>query len=218
MPPAIPPKGQSGQEDPDTTTRLGGWLFRHRTSIPLPIVLALLLIPPPRSSASLSTPLMLAGVLVAAAGELLRFVGVHHIGVISRTRSERLGPLDRHRAVLARPQPAVSRQHPALARLRDQRAAALARADRGRPARAGIPRDRAVGRAAARVADGRTVSRLQDARAALDSRIRRRPRPCDHRRPASPRRSRGRRRSTANAERSSRSSRATCCSGSKNRL
>jgi len=93
MPPAIPPKGQSGQEDPDTTTRFGGWLFRHRTSIPLPIVLALVIIPPPRSSASLSTPLMLAGVLVAAAGELLRFAGVHHIGVISRTRSERLGPL-----------------------------------------------------------------------------------------------------------------------------
>ncbi len=31
--------------------------------------------------------------LVVAIGELLRLWGVHHIGVISRTRSDRLGPL-----------------------------------------------------------------------------------------------------------------------------
>ena len=35
----------------------------------------------------------MAGVLVVALGELLRLWGVHHIGVISRTRSDRLGPL-----------------------------------------------------------------------------------------------------------------------------
>ena len=35
----------------------------------------------------------MAGVLVVAAGELLRFWAVHHIGAISRTRSDRLGPL-----------------------------------------------------------------------------------------------------------------------------
>jgi protein-S-isoprenylcysteine O-methyltransferase Ste14 len=34
-----------------------------------------------------------AGVLLVGAGELLRLWAVHHIGVISRTRSDRLGPL-----------------------------------------------------------------------------------------------------------------------------
>ena len=27
---------------PDTTTQIGGWLFRHRTSLPLPVALAIL--------------------------------------------------------------------------------------------------------------------------------------------------------------------------------
>ena len=34
-----------------------------------------------------------AGVAITIAGELIRLWGVHHIGAISRTRSERLGPL-----------------------------------------------------------------------------------------------------------------------------
>jgi len=76
---------------PDTTTRLGGWLFRHRTALPLPVALAILtlrtgLAPP-------SIGLTLGGVAITAAGELLRLWGVHHIGAISRTRSDRLGPL-----------------------------------------------------------------------------------------------------------------------------
>jgi protein-S-isoprenylcysteine O-methyltransferase Ste14 len=75
----------------DTTTRLGGWLFRHRTSLPLPVALAILTLrigqTPP------SAGVMILGVAITAAGELLRLWGVHHIGAISRTRSERLGPL-----------------------------------------------------------------------------------------------------------------------------
>jgi protein-S-isoprenylcysteine O-methyltransferase Ste14 len=79
------------QTEPDTVTRLGGWLFRHRTALPLPIAGSLLtlrvgLAPP-------SITLAAAGVVVTACGELLRLWGVHHIGAISRTRSERLGPL-----------------------------------------------------------------------------------------------------------------------------
>jgi len=72
-------------------TRLGGWLFRHRTIIPLPIALALLLVPagegPPRP--------WLAGIGVGVTwlGEALRMWAVRHIGAISRTRSDRLGPL-----------------------------------------------------------------------------------------------------------------------------
>jgi protein-S-isoprenylcysteine O-methyltransferase Ste14 len=37
--------------------------------------------------------LTIAGAACIGAGEALRLWGVHHIGVISRTRSERLGPL-----------------------------------------------------------------------------------------------------------------------------
>ena len=81
------------EQDPDTLARLGGWLFKKRTSIPLPIVLTLLLVPAPWSTLALSSSAALAGVLVVALGELLRMWGVHHIGVISRTRSDRLGPL-----------------------------------------------------------------------------------------------------------------------------
>jgi protein-S-isoprenylcysteine O-methyltransferase Ste14 len=79
------------QTDPDNLTRLGGWLFRHRTSLPLPVALAIVTLPvgePPPSAAFIAV-----GVAITAAGEALRLWGVHHIGAISRTRSERLGPL-----------------------------------------------------------------------------------------------------------------------------
>jgi protein-S-isoprenylcysteine O-methyltransferase Ste14 len=76
---------------PDTMTRLGGWLFRHRTALPLPVAVAILAIPP--CDATSSTPLLVWGVAVTLLGELIRLWGVHHIGVISRTRSDRLGPL-----------------------------------------------------------------------------------------------------------------------------
>jgi protein-S-isoprenylcysteine O-methyltransferase Ste14 len=71
--------------------RFGGWLFRHRTSIPLPIALALVLLPPQRLSHSLLFDA--AGVALVALGEAIRLWAVRHIGVVSRTRSDRLGPL-----------------------------------------------------------------------------------------------------------------------------
>jgi protein-S-isoprenylcysteine O-methyltransferase Ste14 len=79
------------QRDLDTTTRIGGWLFRYRTSIPLPVALAILTLrvgeaPPSRA-------LVLIGVAFTIAGELLRLWSVRYIGAISRTRSDRLGPL-----------------------------------------------------------------------------------------------------------------------------
>lgn len=83
---------QAAQQDAGTFVRVGGWLFRKRTSIPLPIVIALLVIPPRVADARL-TWLLYAGLAVVLAGEAIRFWGVHHIGAISRTRSERLGPL-----------------------------------------------------------------------------------------------------------------------------
>jgi protein-S-isoprenylcysteine O-methyltransferase Ste14 len=81
---------QPVQQDPDTLVRLGGWLFRKRTSLPLPIVLALLIVPAPGGAAPGTVA---AGVAAIAIGELIRLWGVHHIGAISRTRSDRLGPL-----------------------------------------------------------------------------------------------------------------------------
>jgi protein-S-isoprenylcysteine O-methyltransferase Ste14 len=78
-------------ETPDTTTRLGGWLFRHRTSLPIPVAIAILTLR--IGEAPPSTRLVALGVGVTVLGELMRLWGVHHIGAISRTRSDRLGPL-----------------------------------------------------------------------------------------------------------------------------
>jgi protein-S-isoprenylcysteine O-methyltransferase Ste14 len=75
----------------DTTTRLGGWLFRHRTSLPLPVALAILTLRIGQTPPSVA--LTVLGIAITFAGELLRLWGVHHIGAISRTRSDRLGPL-----------------------------------------------------------------------------------------------------------------------------
>ena len=72
-------------------SRLGGWLFRQRTWLPLPLVAALLLIPAEPDAAGV--PLWITGALVVAIGEGIRLWAVHHIGAISRTRSDRLGPL-----------------------------------------------------------------------------------------------------------------------------
>jgi protein-S-isoprenylcysteine O-methyltransferase Ste14 len=71
--------------------RAGGWLFRQRSWLPLPLVAALLLIPPPEGASGAS--FWLAGAAVVAVGEGIRLWAVHHIGAISRTRSDRLGPL-----------------------------------------------------------------------------------------------------------------------------
>ena len=71
-------------------SRAGGWLFRQRTWLPLPLVAALLLIPPPPAA---PPSLTLIGALVVAVGEIIRLWAVLHIGAISRTRSDRLGPL-----------------------------------------------------------------------------------------------------------------------------
>ena len=69
--------------------RLGAWLFAHRTWLPVPLAAAILLLPPTNNSrATLS-----AGLVLVAAGEMLRMWAVRHIGVVSRTRIDRSGPL-----------------------------------------------------------------------------------------------------------------------------
>jgi len=80
----------SDQRSPDSI-KIGAWLFRHRTSIPVPFALALLFLRV--GEAPFSWTLALAGAVLTLAGELVRLWAVKHIGAISRTRSDRLGPL-----------------------------------------------------------------------------------------------------------------------------
>ena len=86
-----PPQDQLEQSDTDEITRIGGWLFRRRTIIPLPLAIAVLLVPESRAQGSLAV--VGSGVALVMIGEAIRLWGVRHIGVISRTRSDRLGPL-----------------------------------------------------------------------------------------------------------------------------
>ena len=80
----------SDRTSPDST-KLGEWLFKRRTLLPLPIAAAILLIPSRQTSPNVET--ILGGIALTVAGEALRMWAVRHIGVISRTRSDRLGPL-----------------------------------------------------------------------------------------------------------------------------
>jgi len=88
---ATSPQPQFEQAHPDRLTRIGAWLFRRRTIIPLPLALAVLLIPESRVQGPAA--LAGAGAVLVALGEAIRLWGVRHIGAISRTRSDRLGPL-----------------------------------------------------------------------------------------------------------------------------
>jgi protein-S-isoprenylcysteine O-methyltransferase Ste14 len=80
----------SDRTSPDSI-KLGEWLFQRRTLLPLPIAAAILLIPSGETSRNIAA--ILGGIALTVAGEALRLWGVGHIGVISRTRSDRLGPL-----------------------------------------------------------------------------------------------------------------------------
>lgn len=79
------------QGDPSPVVRVGGWLFQQRTWIPLPLIAAIVLIPGTQNAEP--ALLWLSGAALVLAGEAVRLWAVHHIGVISRTRSDRLGPL-----------------------------------------------------------------------------------------------------------------------------
>jgi protein-S-isoprenylcysteine O-methyltransferase Ste14 len=84
-----PLQTQSHPDGHGWIVRLGGWLFARRTWLPLPIAAALLVTP----SAPPPFPMLAAGIATVVAGEWLRLWAVRHIGVVSRTRSDRLGPL-----------------------------------------------------------------------------------------------------------------------------
>src|SRR5437763_5520546 len=82
--------GISDQRSPDSI-KVGGWLFRHRTAIPVPLAVILLFVRV--NEVPFSWLVVGSGIAFTAGGELIRLWGVHHIGAISRTRSNRLGPL-----------------------------------------------------------------------------------------------------------------------------
>src|SRR2546427_3755034 len=82
---------QARQRDAPAIVRAGEWLFRYRTMTPVPIALALLGIG--IGAAAPSAALLRTGIALVATGEAVRLWSVRHIGVISRTRSGRLGPL-----------------------------------------------------------------------------------------------------------------------------
>lgn len=82
---------QPQQADPDGLVRMGAWLFRYRTSLPVPLALVLLLAR--AGEAPPSAVLVAGGAGLIALGEGVRLWAVHHIGAVSRTRSDRLGPL-----------------------------------------------------------------------------------------------------------------------------
>src|SRR5713101_6218554 len=84
----VVPQTQPEQRDPAGIARVGGWLFRHRTITPVPLAVAVLLVPGRGPVA-----LVAVGVGLVALGEAIRLWSVRHIGAISRTRSDRLGPL-----------------------------------------------------------------------------------------------------------------------------
>src|SRR3954470_9447292 len=90
MLPGTSAQPQLQQSHADTMTSIGGWLFRHRTVIPIPFALSILAIPATRTQ---SAVFLGAGAVLVALGEWIRLWGVRHIGAISRTRSDRLGPL-----------------------------------------------------------------------------------------------------------------------------
>ena len=73
------------------TVTIGEWLFRHRTWFPVPIAVALLTLTTGATTRRWITDVL--GPFLVVGAESLRLWGVRHIGTISRTRSERMGPL-----------------------------------------------------------------------------------------------------------------------------
>jgi protein-S-isoprenylcysteine O-methyltransferase Ste14 len=68
----------------------GGWLFRHRSWLPVPLALILVGV---RWGSVAHPAIFVVGPLLVLCGEAVRWWGVGQIGVISRTRTTRLGPL-----------------------------------------------------------------------------------------------------------------------------
>lgn len=73
-----------------TQSPAGAWLFRYRSSLPVPLALVLLLV---RRGEVAAPWVRIAGPLLVLLGEGIRLWAVRQIGTISRTRTTRYGPL-----------------------------------------------------------------------------------------------------------------------------
>jgi protein-S-isoprenylcysteine O-methyltransferase Ste14 len=70
--------------------QLGGWAFRQRSWLPVPLALVLVFVRWGQSDASW---VFYLGAVSVLAGLAVRLWGIRHIGTISRTRATRQGPL-----------------------------------------------------------------------------------------------------------------------------
>lgn len=85
------PRGPSDTGSLPRPVAVGRWVFRHRTWLPWPLAVLALAAGP--TSAETVRWGVVVGTVLAVLGEGLRLWSVRHIGVISRTRADRLGPL-----------------------------------------------------------------------------------------------------------------------------
>jgi protein-S-isoprenylcysteine O-methyltransferase Ste14 len=74
----------------ETSWDPGQWAFRNRSWLPIPLAIAVVIL---SRHAHPTFPLVTGGLALQAFGESLRLWAVRHIGAISRTRANRLGPL-----------------------------------------------------------------------------------------------------------------------------
>ena len=159
-----PPQTQLEQSHADMMTRVGAWLFRRRTVIPVPLALAILLCR--RVALELSRARGRGGRSRGAwrsDSPVGRAAHRRHLAHAQRpARSPR-----RVGTVRAGAQSFVCGQRRPVGRIRRERAPAMARTGLCRHPRIRVSRDRAVGRTAARGAARRAVPRLRRAGAAL---------------------------------------------------
>jgi len=73
-----------------TEAPAGAWLFRYRSSLPVPLALVLVLV---RKGSVDASWVLVVGPCLVVIGEWVRLWAVRHIGAISRTRTTRYGPL-----------------------------------------------------------------------------------------------------------------------------
>lgn len=74
---------------PGADLSIGGWFFKNRSMTPVPMAIILLLVP----GLGLARQVWPLGIAFVVLGQCIRMWTVRHIGVISRTRASRLGPL-----------------------------------------------------------------------------------------------------------------------------
>jgi protein-S-isoprenylcysteine O-methyltransferase Ste14 len=91
QPAASPAALYTPEQAPPILVRLGAWTFRHRSWLPVPLGLAVVVLKTGEMDGPWPVTL---GVTLLVVGELLRLWAVRHIGTISRTRTAtRQGPL-----------------------------------------------------------------------------------------------------------------------------